>query len=105
MFLIALAALIDGPLSKFSDHKVEAEYDSATLSGDVERCLLDLTKPGLPLVYRQPDRPADVTLIWSAKGPFSATATWRVDLHAQASGTHVRSWLPSNWAQGCAPPR
>ena len=91
-----------GPISKFDDKAPEAELSSSKPLGDVERCLIDLSGIPAPNVYRQPDRPDDVTLLWLANGSFNGTAIGRADLHRTPSGTRVRLWLKDKSAQACA---
>lgn len=99
--IIAMAA--DGPISKFDGRKVETEYDSAAKSEDVERCLLDLRGMTLPQVYRQPDRPDAVRMLWQSHGPMSATVANRVDLTKTPTGTHVKGWFSEDDLRKCAP--
>lgn len=105
MFLtmFVAVALSEGPVSKFNDHKVTAEYESHRTMEDVERCLIDLDGPGLPFVYRQPDRPDNTLLLWTTKGPLSAPVTGRVDLRRTPGGVVVKSWIPEKWIRQCAP--
>ncbi|MBW6524414.1 hypothetical protein KZ810_12975 [Sphingomonas sp. RHCKR47] len=101
LFAITLAA--SGLLTGLAGKAVQAEYDSSATMGDAERCLIDVGDFGPPLVYRQPDRPDDVTLIWLKWGEFAGAGRGRVDLHRTATGTHVRSWMPAKQVAECAP--
>lgn len=40
---------------------------------DVERCVIDTDNIGKPWVYRQPDRPEDVMLVWESSDLGAAT--------------------------------
>lgn len=40
---------------------------------DVERCIIDTDNIGKPWVYRQPDRPEDVMLVWESSDFGDAT--------------------------------
>ena len=103
MFSLAmtLAAAADGPISKFEKRPPVVEQKSPKPLGDIERCLIDL--PGIPApnVYRQPDRPGKVTIIWIANGQFNGTAMARADLESVPRGTMVRLWLKDASAQAC----
>jgi hypothetical protein len=98
--LLTFAALLDGPISKFDRKSIDAEMVSARALGDIERCLVDMDGHPAPNVYRQPDRPGSVTLLWVVDN----TAKSRIDLETVAGGTRVRSWLSSKQVTGCTQP-
>ncbi len=102
--MLSLAAALGaaGPLSKFEGKKPDAEIVSAKEIGDIERCLIDLSGVPAPNVYRQPDRPDDVTILWLANGAFNGTALGRADLHRTPRGTQVKLWIKDNAARRCA---
>lgn len=100
---VAIAMLAAGPVSKFDNNRPSADYLTLTKLEDVERCLIDLDGPGLPQVFRQPDRPDDVMLLWTAKGPLSAPVMHRVDLHRTNNGTSIKAWIIQKWIMTCAP--
>ncbi|WP_294358481.1 hypothetical protein [uncultured Sphingomonas sp.] len=101
--LAAVTLSSAGPIAKFQSRPPLAEYDSAVQAGDVERCLIDLPQAPAPSVYRQPDRPDDVMLIWFKAPEVGGAILYRVDLHRTATGTHVRSWMPAKQVAECAP--
>lgn len=102
--LIALMLVAaSGPVSKFDSKAPLAEYDSVRKLEDVERCLLDMSGQFAPTVYRQPDRPDDVMLLWSKPAEAAGITAFRLDLHRTPAGTHVRSWMPAKQVAECAP--
>lgn len=92
-----------GPISKFDDRAPVADYVSPKALPDIERCLIDMAGWLAPNVYRQPDRPNQVTLLWIAGGTGAGLAAARIDLTQTADGTKVRSWMPAKQARECAP--
>jgi hypothetical protein len=101
-FCVAGAAA-QGPISKFGEKAPVAEYRSASRLEDIERCLIDMEGWLAPNVYRQPDRPDQVTLLWIAGGMYAGKAAARVDLVRDGAGTRVKSWMPAKQARACAP--
>jgi hypothetical protein len=99
--IAAMALAAEGPISKFQSRPPVIERRSARSVGDIERCLIDLPGVPLPNVYRQPDRPNKVTIIWIANGQFNGTAIARADLEGEEGGTNVRLWLKDVSAQAC----
>lgn len=101
--LIALPTLAfaAGPISKFDTKPPVGEYDTAQKLEDIERCLIDMDGWLAPNIYRQPDRPDDVTLVWISGGMPAGTAAARIDLKRTSSGTHVTSWMPAKQAAAC----
>ncbi|WP_271300631.1 hypothetical protein [Sphingomonas sp. CV7422] len=99
--LVALILLAggDGPISKFSTRSPDAVVTSARAMGDVERCLIDADGRLPPNVYRQPDRPDEVTLLWL--GP-NGLAQARADIHREQTGSKVTSWGVGKAARTCA---
>lgn len=98
-FLAGIAAQ-DGPISKFSDRAPAYEGETERKLEDVERCMIDMRGQLAPSVYRQPDRPDAVTLIWTV--PNGQTAG-RVDLARVPTGTKVVAWLSVKQITSCAP--
>ena len=93
------AHAVDGPFSKFDAHKPEFEGRSDLAVNEIERCMLDIGgKYGPPTVYRQPDRPDTVTMLWIDK----QTTMRRIDLRKDGNGTLVRAWHPRDQAADCA---
>lgn len=90
-----------GPISKFDSKPPVADYPSAAKLEDIERCLIDIGDHGEAMVYRQPDRPDDVTVVWLLVG--AGQVAGRIDLHRLPAGTRVRSWNPLRQAAACAP--
>lgn len=99
-FLMA-AADGNGPISKFDRRVPDVELRSEKSSGEIERCLIDL--PGLqaPHVFRQPDRPNEVTIVWVIDGQFSSASAARADLKSDGAGTLVRMWMKGSAARAC----
>ncbi|WP_404713201.1 hypothetical protein [Sphingomonas sp. MMS24-J13] len=102
MIIGALMLCGAGPISKFEDRSPTADFDSAAKSGDIERCLIDLEGMNIPRVFRQPDRPDRVTIVWQVAGYMSAPLTDRVDLIDAPAGTHVRAWFNRKRLDQCA---
>lgn len=102
--ILFLAAMIGGDptgqVAKFDGRSPDAEYVSTTRLEDVERCLIRTGSP--PQVYRQPDRPDEVTLVWTAGGVSSGNAAGRVDLKKVDGGTGVKAWLGHKQVKACA---
>lgn len=88
-------------VGKFDDRPAELDYASARPMEDIERCLIRQLSP--PQVYRQPDRPDDVMLVWLAAGVSAGNAAGRVDLHRQGKITRVKAWLDRKYVAQCAP--
>lgn len=101
--IILLAALAAGPIAKFDTKLPLSDYHSAVKLEDAERCLIDLAQAPAPSVYRQPDRPNDVMLLWFKAPEGGGGALWRIDLRRDGNGTHVKSWMPLKQAADCAP--
>lgn len=99
MISVALAMLL-GPISKYDDRPPILEITSARSLGELQRCLVDMNNWPAPMVYRQDDRPNDITLIYTGPG---GQAYGRVDLRADGLGkVLVRSWLKSDQVAACA---
>ncbi len=105
MIVLALLAGLtaqDGPISKFSDRAPAYEIETDRKMEDVERCLIDMRGQLAPSVYRQPDRPDAVTLIWTVP---NGQTFGRVDLARVSTGTKVVAWLTVKQIATCAPAR
>lgn len=100
LLMLLIAGLSDGPISKYRADQVKADYVSSRAIGDIERCVIDLDGRFAPNVYRQPDRPTEVTFLWNAG---SGVTVGRVDLQATASGTRVKAWAFEKQVRACAP--
>lgn len=85
-----------GPISKF-DGKPHLALRSEKSAADLERCLIDLPNFQAPSIYRQPDRPTDVTIIW--KGGDVSVA--RIDLKQTAEATLISAWLEQRAFEQC----
>ena len=93
-------AFAEHPISKFDSRTPDLEMASKRTLNDIERCLIDAEDWPAPNVYRQPDRPNEVTLIWPNQWPFTYA---RVDLtRGPDGGTKVRSWKMAKQARNCA---
>lgn len=87
--ILATALLLaGGPFGKFDERPPEVDTESAVTIFDVERCLIDIPRYPAAQVYRQPDRPDQVQLLWLS----DMKTIGRVDLQKSAKGTHVRGW-------------
>ena len=112
-FVIAIAALVSaqsaisaGPLSKFSERSPVGDYISSRSLEDIERCLIDMDGWLAPNVYRQPDKPNEVKILWISGGMSAGLSAARVDLtKTPDGGTRVISWMPAKQAKACAPER
>lgn len=98
--LLPLAAAA-GPISKWDDRQPEFNYVSRANLHDVERCILDANGWPLPMVYRQPDRPDSVTLMY-VDG--TGLAAGRIDLKVMDNVLHVTAWDAPKAIRTCAPP-
>lgn len=99
MILIA-AALVGQQIAKFESREPAFEVVTAKRLEDVERCMIRFGGP--PIVYRQPDRPDFVTIVWVAASLSAGNAAGRVDLQRTGKGTSVRSWLGAKELRSCA---
>lgn len=100
MILLLIAA--QGQVAKFDNRPPIAEYESSRTIGEIERCLIRSAAP--PIVYRQPDRPADVSIVWPGVSLSAGNAAGRVDLQSLGEGrTMVRNWLSKPVVERCAP--
>jgi hypothetical protein len=95
----ALAAQENGPVSKFDGMKADFAATSAKDIFEVERCLIDLRDQRAPLVYRQPDRPSESTIIWTI---LDGQAASRITLSKASGGTKITGWRTPKGARGCA---
>jgi hypothetical protein len=102
--LLVVAALVASPahagaISKFESKPVAFSGTVSKSLEDIERCLIDeLGKYGPANVYRQPDRPDDVTITWTSRG---WTTIGRLDLKRDARGTKVTSWMEEKDIRPC----
>ena len=86
--LLILAA---GPISKWDDRKPNYEFVSSANIYDAERCMMDVPGVWVPQVYRQPDRPNAVMLLWTIS-QFGQQVSGRMDLEQKPDGLHVKAW-------------
>lgn len=98
---LAIAASA-GPLSKFEERAPVAEFQSSAKMEDIERCLIDVDGWLAPRVYRQPDRPDEVSLVWI--GP-NGMATGKVELKRSSTATLIKTWMPAKQVRSCAAQR
>lgn len=56
---------------------------------DVERCVIDTDNIGKPWVYRQPDRPDDVMLVWESSDFGDATV---LEMHRDGRDLRLKFW-------------
>lgn len=96
---LAAPAYAERPISKFDSRTPDLEMTSPKTMNEIERCLIDVDDRPAPNVYRQPDRPNEVTLIWPNQWPLTYA---RVDLTKTSGGTEIRSWKMGKQARECA---
>ncbi|WP_230770715.1 hypothetical protein [Sphingomonas sp. Leaf4] len=96
MIFLTVAALLSQQIDKFDSRPPAFSATVDRKMEDVERCMIRYGYP--PIVYRQPDRPDQVTIVWTAAG----NAAGRVDLSRDGSKTTVKSWLPVKAIRECA---
>jgi hypothetical protein len=53
-----------GPISKYDDKKPDLEMVSSVPLFDIERCMTDMDNWPVPFIYRQPDRPGELNMLW-----------------------------------------
>lgn len=99
LFALILLAGGDGPISKFASRAPDAVIVTRRPSGDIERCLIDAEGRLPPLVYRQPDNPDEVTIVWT--GP-NGLAQARIDIRRAGAGSKITSWSSAKAAKMCA---
>ena len=100
VLLLAPLLIAAGPIAKFEEKPPADEYVTNRALGDVERCLINMDGMLVPRVFRQPDRPDESMVIWTAPNGISVG---RVDLKRDGQGTRLRSWFPAKQVTGCAP--
>lgn len=100
LLLVSLAGFA-GPISKFDKLAAKQIQSDLTLE-TVERCLIDLDKWGMAVVYRQPDRPDKVTILWPKGGQYAGNSNVRVDLVRKNAGVEIYSWMPGDAISECA---
>lgn len=98
--LIPLQALA-GPISKFDEQKPVTEQISTVPLFDLERCLIDMDSYAGAFVYRQPDRPEEVNIIWVVMDFTIARAHLKVVDGAVAVRIWVKGNLPRKQFRSC----
>ena len=93
------AASVAGPISKWDDRKPDFDYVSRANLYDVERCVVDVDGWPPPIVYRQPDRPDRITIIYTEHGGTAG----RLDLVVKDGLLQVRGWAAPKAIRTCAP--
>lgn len=102
--LVALAIptlAIAGPISKWDDREPDFDYQSRANLHDVERCIIDTDGWPMPMVYRQPDRPDRVTIMYMND---VSQGAGRIDLIAKDGLLHIKGWRAPKAITSCAPP-
>jgi hypothetical protein len=105
--VIAAAALatpiagIAGPISKWDSRKPEYEYVSSANIFDAERCIIDADGKPVASVFRQPDRPDEVMIVFTNTGNNAET---RIDLKRVNGQLKVKAWNAPKQLLECAPP-
>lgn len=93
--------LAAGPISKWDERAPDLSYASSAPIYEIERCLIDMPNAVAPSVYRQPDRPGEVTLVWPNQ---FGNSIGRVTLSGSDTRTAVRSWrVRGESVLSCAP--
>jgi hypothetical protein len=99
MLILLLPSQVSaGPISKFDGKIPKIDIVSQIPISDIERCLIDLDGHPAPQVYRQPDRPDQVRLLWQVRWD----TVDRADLSSTTGGTSVKIWVGSNQMRSCA---
>jgi hypothetical protein len=90
LFSIALMPLqaVAGPISKFDEKKPDIEQVSTVPLFDLERCFIDMDGYAGAFVYRQPDKPEEVNILWVVQG----FTIGRAHLKVVDGGVAVRVW-------------
>lgn len=85
IFSSAQAADIGGVRAK------PAEFTASVVlnSFDVERCIINRDSIGIPIIYRQPDRPDDVTFVWQSSDFGNVTV---LEMHRQSGVVEMKFW-------------
>lgn len=99
--LVVPAVAVAGPISKWDDRKPDFDYVSRANLHDVERCILDSDGWSMPMVYRQPDRPDAVQLIYIDGDGKSAG---RIDMVMVDGSLRIKAWQGPKAITSCAPP-
>ena len=74
LFITALASFVAFrpasamDIGKALERPITARYESRKNVYDLERCLILLDGPGVPIVYRQPDRPNQLMIVYTGGG-------------------------------------
>ena len=88
-----------GPISKFESKKPDFEAVSRIALFDIERCLTDMDGWPVPYIYRQPDRPNEINMLWVITNGSTAA---RAHLLQSDTGVTVRIWnAAGNQARSC----
>jgi hypothetical protein len=100
VMLLALLPLqaVAGPISKFDGKKPDIEIVSSIGLFDLERCLTDMDGWPVPFIYRQPDKPNEVNILWVVQ----STTKARAHLAKVDGGVLVRIWnADGNQSKSC----
>lgn len=85
-FLAAITTA--GPISKFQDDEPDVKTNSVVSLFDLERCLTDMDGWPVPFIYRQPDKPDEVNILWVV----NAKTVGRAYLKKFSDGVEVTIW-------------
>lgn len=97
-FMLIGGQLNAGPMSKFEDKTPQIEMISAIDLFDLERCLTDLDGYPVPFIYRQPDRPDEMNILWV----INARTHSRAYLKKMPDGVAVKIWrADGNQVKSC----
>ena len=99
--MIELLLIAASALTKWDTRVPKLDYISKANIYDAERCLINTDEMNLAFVYRQPDRPNNVTLTWVGS---TMNTRARVDMTQKGESLHVIGWVnTSEFLEECAP--
>lgn len=104
LVLAVLAAPIEaiaGPISKWESRTPDYQYTSSANIFDAERCIIDADGWPVATVYRWPDRPNEVMIIYTNG---INMAEGRIDLKLIDGQLNVKAWNAPKAITICAPP-
>lgn len=97
--VLLTSAATAGPISKFDSKKPDFEGVSQVALFDLERCLTDMDGWPVPYIYRQPDRPNEINMLWVVTNGSTAA---RAHLVKSEIGVTIRIWnAAGNQARSC----
>ena len=95
---LAGSVAMAGPISKFDDKKPSLETVSSIPLFDIERCMTDMDDWPVPFIYRQPDRPGELNMLWV----LNAKTIGRAYFVTTPAGVVVKIWYAAgNQTKSC----